>query len=470
MLRESYAKNLVSTWSKSDLPVIRGFGNSIVDCIGKCILELKIDSVKASVEVLIIPDHLLQVPLLVGQTFTEQEHIVIYKTNSKLIISHIPTTGIHLYVSKSVTVKGLTILEVYSKPDYTGDVFCEPSLCQDPLKPYEITQSLIHLADSHGYIVIKGLSREFVLSKDSLLLRALPLNELRLESLNVKKIEHCPDNSNITRIEVEAIQVDPSIGSENILKLTEMLNNFRDCFAFSSKELGCITGTEMNIRLNNTTPVVYRPYRLSHSERQVVRDIVQELEDSDIIRESSSDYASPIVLVRKKSGDHRLCIDFRALNKITIKEHYPLPRIDDQLDNLSGYKYYTSLDLASGYYQIPLAEPSKRYTAFVTPDGHYEFNRMPFGLVNAPSTFQRTINNILGNARFKEAFAYMDDLHTDASKIGVAGIVLQRSNKESPFSAVAYYSRQTSPEESKLTSYDLETLAVVTSLQRFRED
>lgn len=610
MLRESFARNLFSTWSTFDLPIIRGFGDSMVSCLGKCIVELEIDSVKASVEILVVPDHLLQVPLLVGQTFTEQEHVVVYKSYNRLKLYSNPIERIHLYIENPVTIKGLTVIEVYSKPDYTGDLFIERSLCQDRQKPYEISQSIIRITNSHGNIIVKGLDSAFVLAKDSLLLRALPLNEINLESLNVGKIQHCPDNKHVLQIEADAIHVDNSIGSNYVIKLTELLNNFRDCFAFSSKELGCITGTEMNIKLNDTTPVVYRPYRLSHSERQVVRDMIQELGDSDIIRESSSDYASPIVLVRKKTGDYRLCIDFRALNKKTIKEHYPLPRIDDQLDNLSGYRYYTSLDLASGYYQIPLAESSKRYTAFVTPDGHYEFNRMPFGLVNAPSTFQRAINGILGNARFKEAFAYMDDvivpsktideglqklsdilnlfrssgitlnlskcnflkrsidylgfevtelgikpgkkkieavdnfprpidqhkvrqflglasffrrfikgfsiiakpltqllkkdakwkwseseesafltlkgelvkrpilsfydpefetqLHTDASKIGVAGILMQRPNKESPFGAVAYYSRQTSPEESKLTSYDLETLAVVTSLQRFR--
>lgn len=167
----------------------------------------------------------------------------------------------------------------------------------------------------------------------------------------------------------------------------------------------------MEIHLHDSTPVVYRPYRLSYSERAVVRDLVKELEESGIVRESSSEYATPILLVRKKTGDYRLCIDFRALNKKTIKQQYPLPRIiDDQLDSLAGYKYYTTLDLASGYYQIPLAENSKRLTAFITPDGHYEFNRMPFGLTNAPATFQKTINRILGGARFKHAFAYMDDI------------------------------------------------------------
>ncbi|CAH0715814.1 unnamed protein product, partial [Brenthis ino] len=215
MLRESFARNFVSTWSVSELPVIRGFGDSIVNCLGKFVVELEIDSVKASVEVLIVPDHLLQVPLLVGQTFTEQEHIVVYKNKNQLKISTYPTTSVQLYVKNSVTVKGFTVLDVYSKPDYTGDLFIEPSLCQDPQNPYEISQSIIRVTNSHGNIVIKGLDPEFVLTKDMLLLRALPLTELKFESLNVSKIEHCPDNNNIFRIEAEAIQVDNSIGPDN---------------------------------------------------------------------------------------------------------------------------------------------------------------------------------------------------------------------------------------------------------------
>lgn len=608
MLQESIAKKLVNSWSVSELPVLRGFGDSVVNCLGKCSVEIKVDSVTATVETLIVPDKLLQIPLLLGQTFTEQEHIVFLKTNNELKITTNTTKNVLVYVDNSLIVHGYTPVSIYTKPSYSGDLFVELSFCQDTRKQYEIIQSVVQVNNGQGIIIIKGLNSGFELLKDTLLLRALPLSQV--QTLNIGRIEHCPDNTVTPQIKPCMIQVDDNIGCDHRIKLTELLNEFRDCFAFSVKELGCISGTEMNINLSDTTPVVYRPYRLSHSERHVVREMIKDLTDSGIIKQSSSNYASPIVLVRKKTGDYRLCIDFRALNKKTVKEHYPLPRIDDQLDNLSGHKYFTSLDLASGYYQIPMAESAKHLTAFVTPDGHYEFNRMPFGLVNAPSTFQRAVNGVLGNARFKEAFAYMDDviipsrtieeglqrlhdilslfrsfgitlnlskcnflkqsidylgfevsnsgvkpgkkkteavdqfprptdqhkirqfvglasffrkfirsfsiiakpltqllkkdskwrwgdaeesaflklktelvkrpilsfynpefetqLHTDASKVGVAGILMQRPNKEVSFSAVAFYSRQTSPEEAKFTSYDLETLAVVTSLQRFR--
>lgn len=149
---------------------------------------------------------------------------------------------------------------------------------------------------------------------------------------------------------------------------------------------------------------------MSLHERKQVRDIVDELKDADIIEDSDSPFASPCLLVRKKTGDYRLCVDYRALNRMTVKDHYPLPRIDDQLDLLHNKKYFTSLDLRSGYYQIPVEKTSRGKTTFVTPDGAYSFKRMSFGLCNAPSFFQRVMNRILKNLRYTIAMAYLDDI------------------------------------------------------------
>lgn len=153
-----------------------------------------------------------------------------------------------------------------------------------------------------------------------------------------------------------------------------------------------------------------RPRRYPEKDRELIRNIVKELLKHGIIRESDSPYASQVLLVTKKNGEPRLCVDFRAINKKTVPNRNPLPLIEDQIDRLSGYKYFCTLDLASGYYQIKMAEDSIAKTAFITQDGLYEFLKVPFGLTNAPSVFQKIINKILGNLRFDKVLVYLDDI------------------------------------------------------------
>ena len=121
--------------------------------------------------------------------------------------------------------------------------------------------------------------------------------------------------------------------------------------------------------------------------------------------------------MRKANGEMRMCFDYRALNKKTGKNKYPIPLIDDQMDRMAGKKYFTSLYLSSGYHQVPAAKNSRAKTAFVTPDGHYQYKRMPFGLCNAPSVFQRLINCVLGKLRYSVAMAYLDDIIVPSSSV-----------------------------------------------------
>lgn len=117
----------------------------------------------------------------------------------------------------------------------------------------------------------------------------------------------------------------------------------------------------------------------------------------------------PVALV-EKDGSVRFCVDYRALNKITQKDVYPMPRIDDALDCLQGAEYFSSLDLRSSYWQIPLRESEKEKTAFATPDGLYEFNVMEFGVCNAPATFEQMLETALRSLKWKTCFCYLDDI------------------------------------------------------------
>ena len=136
---------------------------------------------------------------------------------------------------------------------------------------------------------------------------------------------------------------------------------------------------------------------------------LEEMEKHGIIEKSSSDWSSPIVLVKKKDGTLRFCIDFRRLNSVSKTDAYPMPRVDDLLDELGQARFISTLDLTKGYWQVPVEKTAQAKTAFRTPFGLYQFRRMPFGLQGAPSNFQRMMDSLLvGMQDF--AAAYLDDL------------------------------------------------------------
>lgn len=171
------------------------------------------------------------------------------------------------------------------------------------------------------------------------------------------------------------------------------------------------TSVKMSIILKDEEPVYQRARRLSPIEREKVNTHINEWIRDGIARPSLSDYASPVVLVHKKDGNTRLCVDFRQLNKKIVRDRYPLPLIEDQLDMLQNAKYFSTLDLRNGFFHVPIDAESQKYTAFIVPDGHYEFLKVPFGLCNSPSVFQRFINVIFREAiRDKIVLIYLDDL------------------------------------------------------------
>ncbi|KAG6465497.1 hypothetical protein O3G_MSEX015187 [Manduca sexta] len=215
------------------------------------------------------------------------------------------------------------------------------------------------------------------------------------------------NNEHTHLIELTAVNTD-SVRNKSILD--KILAKYPHVVSDNLQTLGQTSCVELEIELTSSKPVCYQPYRMSESEKLVIRKIIDDLLKNGIIQESNSPYASPVLLVDKSSGEKRMCIDYRSLNKITVKEKYPMPIVEDLLDKLRGCKYYTSLDLKSGYYQIKVKENSIAKTAFITPDGHYEFKRMPFGLCNGPSVFQRLMNTVLGKLRFDRVICYMDDL------------------------------------------------------------
>ena len=158
-----------------------------------------------------------------------------------------------------------------------------------------------------------------------------------------------------------------------------------------------------DVIVGDAVPIKQHPYRLNPLKLQYLRSEVKYMLDNDIIETSKSDWSSPCILVPKPDGTYRLCMDFRKVNSVTKTDSYPIPRIDDCIDKIGSAKFVSKFDLLKGYWQVPLTERAKEISAFVTPDGLFQYKVMPFGMKNAPATFQRMIHSLLHGLQGCEA-------------------------------------------------------------------
>lgn len=193
-------------------------------------------------------------------------------------------------------------------------------------------------------------------------------------------------------------------------RLQALLDKYAHSFAQDDNDLGYTDAVQHRIPTVDDVPVA-QPYRsIPPNQLQEVKEHIKGLLAQKAITESYSPYAAPVVLVRKKDGSLRLCIDYRRLNAKTVGDAYPLPRIQESFDALVGAQYFSTLDLASGYHQIAMDPRDQHKTAFSTPFGLYEYTRMPMGLVSAPATFQRLMQATVADFAFQFLLVYLDDL------------------------------------------------------------
>ena len=281
---------------------------------------------------------------------------------------------------------------------------------------YQLT---ITLSDSHDFVhtffVFEHLADGCILGIDFLHANDFGI-EVRTRALSYK-YKGEPQSLALPLNPLCNIQVDvenqiklPPVEQEISEKITKLLNAHQHLFANKMSELGMATAIKHTINTGTSPPVNLPLRRTPQKLKMTVRSHIDEMQCHNIIRESASPYAAPVVMTTKKDGDPRFCVDYRKLNQVTVKDRYPLPRIDDTIDALHGAQYFTTLDLFSGYWQIEIDEPDKHKTAFVCEYGQYEFNRMPFGLTNAPSTFQRLMNRILKPVLYESVLVYLDDI------------------------------------------------------------
>ncbi|CAH8627089.1 unnamed protein product [Dicrocoelium dendriticum] len=200
------------------------------------------------------------------------------------------------------------------------------------------------------------------------------------------------------------------VDKRTLERLKEILRNHSEAFAWRPGDIGRTGVVKHSIDTGSARPIKSPPRRIPLHWQSELQLLIDEMLKKNVVRPSTSPWASPVVLVKKKDGGFRLCVDYRRLNEVTRKDAFPLPRIDDLFDALGGSAYFSTLDLASGYWQVEVEETDQAKTAFVVPSGLYEFQTMPFGLANAPATFQRLMQRVLDDLVPHKCLVYLDDV------------------------------------------------------------
>ncbi|GJY22151.1 putative reverse transcriptase domain-containing protein [Tanacetum coccineum] len=221
-----------------------------------------------------------------------------------------------------------------------------------------------------------------------------------------------------------------------------VVRDFPEVFLDDLSGLPPLREIEFRIELiPRAVPIAKSPYRLAPSELEELSGQLKELQDKGFIRPSSSPWGAPVLFMKKKDGSFRMCIDYRELNKLTVKNRYPLPRIDDLFDQLQGSQFFSKIDLRSGYHQLRVHEDDIPKTAFRTRYGHFEFTVMPFGLTNAPAVFMDLMNRVCRPYLDKFVIVFIDDIliysKTREENVEHLRLVLEQLKKEKPYAKIS---------------------------------
>ena len=318
------------------------------------------------------------------------------KDNLSVNLVHVKPDISFFCVNEDTLIKSMTtqLVKICNTVVKIGSVLVEPHLRNLSKYNLMLSRNVNFICDFECEVFIDNYNNyDIVINKGT----QVAYTDLSEENNSVKVAE--PDAN---------YNIDKKLDKDQANKILSILGKFKDIF--SKGETGLITNVKHRIITEDCQPVHQTPYRVSASQREIIQTQISEMLDKNIIKPSESPWSSPVILVKKANGQWRMCVDYRKLNAVTKKDRYPLPRIDDTLDLLVNSTFFSTLDMCNGYWHIEIDPRDREKSAFITSEGLYEFNVLSFGLCNAPSSFQRAVNSILGKLRWDKCLCYLDDI------------------------------------------------------------
>lgn len=343
---------------------------------------------------------------LIGLDLLENWESKIDLKNKQLITRH-STNEIHMYNSRNVNLYEDVITANSTKLVripinlHDGDALINEQMLSNCI----ISECLTTVKDNRGFVEIRNpTSHDLIFSMD----RAIQAEAYNIECTRTDRA-HSREQEVLSRLRTN------HLNPEERANLETLCAKYADIFYIDGEALTFTNKIKHRIKTTDEMPVYTKSYRYPYIHRDEVKDQIGKMLSQGIIRPSDSAWSSPIWIVPKKADASgktkwRLVVDFRKLNEKTFDDKYPIPNISDVLDKLGNCQYFTTLDLASGFYQVEMHPEDIPKTAFNVENGHYEFLRMPMGLKNSPSTFQRVMDNVLKDLQNVVCLVYLDDI------------------------------------------------------------
>ncbi|UYV71437.1 hypothetical protein LAZ67_8003186, partial [Cordylochernes scorpioides] len=385
---------------------LKSADNQKLNAIGKSRVKFKINKKEYEIEMIILKK--CNPVIILGDDFLSQNKALINCQNNTLWVespnifdqNESNLRYAHIAEDKIIPEYCLCLVKGYSKTSITGrEILIEniPSLTTK----YNLitTRSLLNNTKKYLTIwILNGTNKPVKLFRNT-----------KIGILSEVDRLYQTGNQRVASIRAD-FDINPGLCPEERSQVLTLLSGYGEMFTAPDEYKGRTHLVKHQIKTTSDIPIRKNPYRVSLKERNIISDQINSMLKNGIISHSSCPWASPIILVKKKNGTFRFCVDYRNLNSVTVKDQYPLPRIDDCFDSLHGARYFTSLDLCSGYWQVEVEEQDREKTAFITPDGLYQFNVLPFGLCNGPATFERLMDTVLRTHKWKICLCYLDDV------------------------------------------------------------